>query len=234
MTGHGVSVAPHRRRGIDRCEIRVPGRPWAHLCPPNARNGPTIIAKRTPPIRHFLSATQRPVLRSHWGGDAVNHTPIAADPWAAQPQPGGAVHDIPAINADTALPPVRSASVDTGHIETGIDVEQHRTPFMAPPVPVRRPDDDGGGLRDAPEQDDEEHRLTALRAYLQGWLSPEDTVLALSRRYGLTAVCVRSELEWAGWPRRESPTAPFRLPDWVRSPDPTVLAVVMGLADIVR
>ena len=166
-------------------------------------------------------------------GDAVNSTPIAADPWAAQPQPGRAVHGIPTINADTVLPPARSASADAERIETGTGVEQRPTPFVAPPVPVPRLDDGGDGLQTAPEQD-EEHRITALRAYLQGWLSPEDTVPALSRRYGLTAVCVRSELERAGWPRRESSTAPFRLPDWVRSPDPTVLAVVMGLADIVR
>jgi hypothetical protein len=67
MTGHAVSVARHRQEGIDRCEIRVPGRPWAHLVHHTHPTGRRPPRSNTPPIRLSYPRTSDPFSGSRLG-----------------------------------------------------------------------------------------------------------------------------------------------------------------------
>jgi hypothetical protein len=72
----------------------------------------------------------------------------------------------------------------------------------------------------------------ALARHLRGRPGPDDTVRALSSKFHLSRVYVRSEMQWAGWPLRESARDPFRIP---RRP-PAVITlqwVVLGVAEVI-
>jgi hypothetical protein len=71
----------------------------------------------------------------------------------------------------------------------------------------------------------------ALARHLRGRPGPDDTVRALSSKFGLSRVYVRSEMRWAGWPLRESARDPFRIPR--RPPVITLQWVVLGVAEVI-
>jgi hypothetical protein len=187
-----------------------PGRAVGGTPPQSAAALPSGTSHRamcsTPAQESTALGTERPSSTAPTSSAAARLSTIKA----CRPQP----QDMPANpvgNPDSAEPQ------DTAATATLI-----LTAAVMPPVtaPTDLPEIPGGTGE------------VAFARHLRGRPGPDDTVPALSRRFDLSPVYVRSELRWAGWPLRESTRAPFRNPSR-RPAVVTLLAVAIGVADVI-